>query len=195
MKRLLIATLYSDEPVTVSAAKIGVDKVVLLIDENPDKKQQDSLEVVKKALGPIVETVKTDVYDILKVAKKAVEVIDKHERDEIYVNITSGRKTKALGLLFAAYHRSKKIKKIVYITEETKAMIVLPKLDFGLKPTQVKVLEFIDKNGIKSMVTDAKKMGISRSMLYSTIDELKNMGLIEEKPKIILTDAGKIGIL
>src|SRR3989344_985029 len=101
MVRVLIATFYAHEPVTVSAARLGVDKIVLLIDNEPDKKQQEALEVIKKSVGPIVETVKSDIYDIVAVAKVARNIIDQYEKDEIYVNITAGRKTKALGLLYA----------------------------------------------------------------------------------------------
>src|SRR3989344_729054 len=98
MKRVLIATVYSHEPVTVSATRLGVDKIVLLVDKNPDNKQKESLEIIKKAVGPIVETKETDLYDVVNVAKVAVEIIDKNQGNEIYVNITSGRKTQALGL-------------------------------------------------------------------------------------------------
>jgi DNA-binding MarR family transcriptional regulator len=83
------------------------------------------------------------------------------------------------------------------VAEEDKKMITLPKLSFNLKPTEQKVLEFISKKGIKSIIDSAKEMEISRSMLYSNLDELKDKGLIEEtgKREYILTDAGRIAIL
>ena len=197
MKRILIATVYSHEPVTVSAARLGVDKIILLIDKEPDKPQKEALEIIEKSVGPIVETVKTDVYDIVEVAKVARDIIDKYEKDEIFVNITAGRKTKALGLLYACYIRSKKINKIIYVTEEDKRMIILPKLSFNLKDTELKVLEYINKKGIKSIIDLSKEMEISRSMLYTNLDELKDKGLIEEtsKKEYLLTDAGRIAIL
>ena len=196
MKRILIATIYSDEPVTVSATRLGIDKLILLIDDNPDNKQQEAIDIVKKAVGPIVDARKTEVYNIVKVAEEVVKIIDDlDEDDEIYINITAGRKTKALGLLFASYVRSNKIKKIVYVTEETKEMIVLPKLSFNLKPTQKKILEYIGDNAVCSIMKASENIGMSRSILYSNIDELKDMGLIESKDKIRLTDAGRIARL
>ena len=197
MARVLIATLYEHEPVTVSAAKLGVDKIVLLIDNEPDKKQQEALEIIKKSVGPIVETVKSDIYDIVAVAKVACSIIDRHQKDELYVNITAGRKTRALGLLYACYVRDKWINKIIYITEEDKKMIILPKLSFNLKPTELKVLEHIDKKEIKSITDSAAEIDVSKSMLYSNLDELKNKGLIEETKdkEYVLTDAGRIALL
>ena len=197
MARVLIATVYEDAPVIVSAARLGVDRIVLLIDKQPDEKQQGALEIIKKSVGPIVETVKSDIYDIVEIAKVARDIIDKYEKDEIYVNITAGRKTKALGLLYACYARSSKIKKIIYVTEEDKKIIVLPKLSFNLRPTELKVLEHINKDGIMSITESAQKIDISRSMLYSNLDELKAKGLIEETDdkEYILTDAGRIALL
>jgi CRISPR-associated protein Csa3 len=197
MARILIATFYAHEPITVSAAKLGVDKIVLLIDNEPDKKQQEALEIIKKSVGPIVETVKSDIYDIVAVAKVACNIIDRHQKDELYVNVTAGRKTKALGLLYACYMRDKWVNKIIYITEEDKKMIILPKLSFNLKPTELKVLEHIEKKEIRSITDSAAEIDVSKSMLYSNLDELKNKGLIEEtkEKEYILTDAGRIALL
>jgi len=196
MSRILIATVYANEPVTVSATKLGVDRIILLIDKNPDKTMEESLNIIKKSVGPIVETKKTELYDIVKIVDEAIKIIDDlNENDEIYVNITAGRKTKALGLLYASYLRSKKIKKIVYVTEETKDMITLPKLSFNLKPAQKKILEYIHKHGLSSITKAADETEIPRSMFYSNLDELRDMGLVEGKDEVKLTEAGMIARL
>ena len=93
--------------------------------------------------------------------------------DTIYINITSGRKTKALGLLFAAYARNNRVKKIAYNPEEDKtAVIWLPKLAFKFNESQKKVLETLaEKDYSKMSLTDlADKIGISRAMLYRNIE-------------------------
>lgn len=197
MKRVLISTVYSHEPVTVSATRLGVDKIILLIDKKPNEIQRKSLDIIKNAVGPIVETRESDLYDVVEVAKVATEVIDKNQGEEIYINITSGRKTQALGLLFASYIRDKKISKIIYITEENKNMLILPKLSFNLKSTEVRVLEHISKKGLKSVIKASDELEISKSMLYTNLDELQEKGLIEEIKErgFILTDAGRIAIL
>src|SRR3989344_8499569 len=104
-KKVLIATLYSPEPVILATTRLGPERLILLVDKEPSSEQEKSLKIINDSLGKVIEVkvVKTDVYDIVNVATKCVEVIDLQPKDDIiYINITSGRKTKAIGLLFAA---------------------------------------------------------------------------------------------
>ena len=50
MGKVLIATLYSLDPVLVGANKLGPDRLVLLVDKEPSKEQEKSLEVIKSSL-------------------------------------------------------------------------------------------------------------------------------------------------
>jgi len=112
--KVLIATLYNSDPIMLATTRLGPDRLVLLIDKEPNPEQQKSLKLINESLGNVIDvkTIKTDVYDIVKVATKCVEVIDMQPKDDIiYINITSGRKTKAIGLLFAAYARHDKVKR------------------------------------------------------------------------------------
>ncbi len=196
MAKVLIATLYNPDPVLLSANKLGPDRLIILIDKEPNLKQEESLELIKKSLGRVIDVkvVRTEVYDIVKIAEKAVEIIDMQPAgDEIFVNITSGRKTKAIGLLFAAYARSSSVKKIVYYPEEKSLdPIYLPKLSYNLTESQKKVLEFLDSGSYKNILDLSKQVDISRPMLYRNIKDLEDMGLIED---LKLTDAGKIARL
>ena len=122
-KKVLIATLYSPEPVLLATTRLGPDRLILLIDKTLDKEQDNAVRIIQDSLGKVMEVkiVKTDVYDIVEVAKECVKIIDLQPKDDsIYVNVTSGRKTKAIGLLFAAYARHDKVKKIAYNPEEDK---------------------------------------------------------------------------
>ncbi|MBW2965659.1 CRISPR locus-related DNA-binding protein [Candidatus Woesearchaeota archaeon] len=199
MAKVLIATLYSADPVLLAANRLGPDKLILLIDEKPSGEQLKSLKLIKESIGRVisVEAVKTKVYDIVEVATKCVEIIDSQNKDDvIYVNVTSGRKTKAIGLLYAAYARIARIKKIAYNPEEDeKAVVYLPKLSFKLTESQKKILEIIDKGNFKTITDLAAKIKLSRAMLYRNIDELKDMGYIETEEGIKLTDAGRIARL
>ena len=198
-KKVLIATLYSAEPVMLATTKLGPDKLILLIDQEPTEKQKKSLELIKNSLGKVldIESVKTHVYDIVEVARKGVGMIDKQDKDtKIYVNITSGRKTKAIGLLFAAYARHDRIKKIAYNPQEDKSRVIyLPRLSFKLTESQKKVLEKIEDGNYKSIADLAKKIDISTAMLYRAIDELRDMDMVVIEEEISLTDAGKIARL
>ncbi|OYT32588.1 CRISPR-associated transcriptional regulator Csa3 [Candidatus Woesearchaeota archaeon] len=199
MSEVLIATLYNAEPVILATTRLSPDRLILLIDKKPDKEQEKSLKLIQNSLGKVLEvkSIKTDVYNIVEVAKKCVEIIDvQPATDSIYINITSGRKTKAIGLLFAAYARHDKIKKIVYNPEEDKTKVIyLPKLSFKLTESQKKILEFIEDGEYKSISDLSKKIDISTAMLYRAIDELKNMDLINVEKGLKLTEAGKIARL
>ena len=198
-KKVLIATLYSPEPVILATTRLGPERLILLVDKEPSSEQEKSLKIINDSLGKVIEVkvVKTDVYDIVNVATKCVEVIDLQPKDDsIYINITSGRKTKAIGLLFAAYARHERVKKIAYNPEEDRnAVVYLPRLSFKLTESEKKVLEYIDRDKYESISDLAKKIDLSTAMLYRAIDELKDMDLITTEEGLKLTDAGKIARL
>ena len=196
MAKVLIATVYGPDPVLIAANKLGPDRIVLLVDKEPSKEQEKSIDLIKNSLGRVVDVkvVKTEVYDIVDIARKAVEIIDMQPKDdEIYVNVTSGRKTKAIGLLFGAYTRSSKVKKIIYYPEEKDSTpVFLPILQFKLTESQKKVLEYLENGTFSSLMDLSEKIDVSRAMLYRGIKELEEMGLVED---LKLTDAGKIARL
>lgn len=194
--KVLIATLYNPDPVLLAATKLSPDRLILLIDEKPDKKQDEALKLITGSLGKVIDvkTVKCPVYDVVKVAMKCVEVIDMQPKDDlIFVNITAGRKTQAIGLLFAAYARHDRVRKIAYNPQEDKSTVVyLPRLSFRLTESQKKVLEYLDASEYDSISDLSKKIDLSSAMLYRAIMELKDMDLITVDPGPKLTDAGKI---
>ena len=163
--------------------------------------KEKNYKLIEESLGRVVDVkkVKTEVYDIVAVATKAVEIIDMQPKDdEIFINITSGRKTKALGLLFAAYARSSRVKKIAYNPEEDKNVVVwLPKLSFKLNESQKTLLKALanEENQHLSYLQLAEKIGISKAMFYRNIDELKDLGYVSVEDELKLTDAGKIARL
>jgi CRISPR locus-related DNA-binding protein len=198
--KVLIGTLYKADPILVATHRLGPDRLILLVNKEIHEEQEKALKSIKEILGKIIDikVVKIDVYKIAEIAKKVVEVIDlQPSEDKIYINITSGRKTQALGLLFAAYARNKRIRKIAYNPEEDKkAVVYLPKLSYNLNPTEGGVLEAIAKNPGISIAKLAEKVKISRAMLYRNVIELKNTGLIMDMDEgLKLTDAGEIARL
>jgi len=201
MAKVLIATLYSPDPVLLAANRLGADRLILLIDEEPNKEQQQNYKLIEESLGRVIDVkqVKTKVYDIVGIAEKCVEIIDMQPKnDEIYINVTSGRKTKALGLLFASYARCNRVNKIAYNPEEDKTAVVwLPKLAFKLNESQRTILYNIDKKDYQhlSYADLAEKIGLSKAMLYRSIDELRDMGYITTENGLQITDAGKIARL
>lgn len=199
MAKVLIATLHSADPVLVAATKLSPDKLILLLDKKRNEEQEKSLKLISSSIGRVIaiEVIRTDVYDVVSVARQGVELIDKQSKDDkIFVNITSGRKTKALGLLFAAYARADRVRKIAYNPDnEEKSVIYLPKLSIKLTSSEKEVLATIEKYSGKSMAEIADKIKISRAMFYRNIDELKDRDYVSTDDGLKLTDAGKIARL
>lgn len=198
-KKVLIATLFSPEPVILATTRLGPERLYLLVNKEPTKEQEASIKLIQDSLGKVIDVKvkKTDTYDIVQIAKDCVDLIDAQpNEDTIYVNITSGRKTQAIGLLFAAYARHDKVKKIAYNPEEDKSSVVyLPRLSFKLTESEKKILDEVGNGKYESIGDLAKKIDLSTAMLYRSIDELKDMDLISTEDGIKLTDAGKIARL
>src|SRR3989344_7307750 len=196
MAKVLIATVYGPDPVLIAANKLGPDRMILLVDKEPSKEQEKRIDLIKNSLGRVVDVkvVKTEVYDIVDIARKAVEVIDMQPKDEeIYVNVTSGRKTKAIGLLFGAYARASRVRRIIYFPEEKGSEpVYLPKLQYNLTDSQKKVLDYLAEEKFTSLMDLSVKIDISRAMLYRNIKDLEAMDLVNG---LKLTDAGKIARL
>jgi len=198
-KKVLIATLFNPEPVLLATTRLGPEKIVLLVSKDVAKEQEASIKLIQDSLGKVIDVkiVKIELYDIAEVAKKVVEIIDlEASENEIYVNITSGRKTQAIGLLLASYARHERVKKIAYNPEEDKGSIVyLPRLSFHLTESQKKILDELGKKKYETMSDLSDKIDLSTAMLYRAIDELKDMDLVTTEKGIELTDAGKIARL
>lgn len=199
-KKVLIATLYSHDPVMLAVTRLGPERLFLLMDDESNKEQDEALKLIQKSLGNVIEikTKKTAVYDIVQIAKDCVDIIDAQpNEDHIFVNITSGRKTKAIGLLFAAYARHDRVSKIAYNPEDDKSSIVyLPRLSFKLTENQKKILELIDNKKCKTIGDFADKIDLSTAMVYRAIGELEDMDFVKsEESCYSLTDAGRIARL
>src|SRR3989338_5823601 len=91
MTKVLIATLYTPDPVLLAATRLGPGRLILLIDKEKNAEQDKSLKLIAESIGRVIDlkTVKTDVYDIVEIAKKCVEIIDMQPKDDrIFINIT-----------------------------------------------------------------------------------------------------------
>lgn len=207
MVNVLISSIYEiTEPIVSSVSKYSITKIILLRQKSLDKKLDLALTKLKSTFKkPNFDLeIKTldNVYDIYLTAESLVNILDAlPSKDKVYLNITGGRKTLSLGLLFGAYARANKIKEIVYVTEEKGQFVILPKLDFDLSESEKKVLEYIlscNKNNCDLIITRlAEDVGLSRAMVYKVLTELENRDYItsDAENKYVLTDAGKIVLL
>ena len=195
MARVLITPIYSDTSIVLAINRFSIDRVFLIVSKKSDEKQTKAVESLKKHYGSIIEIKekKTDVYDLVGTASLVKDIIDDlSNTDEIYLNITTGRRPQAMGVLFAGYKRPDRIKKIFYVTEDTKEVITIPILSFDVTDAQQKILDNIEEVDKVSQMSG--EIEISKAMVYRAIIELKNKGLIEENSEkgYKLTEAGKI---
>ena len=199
-KKVLIATLYNPNPAMLSTTRIGAERIFLLMSDQPEPKQDASFKLIKDSLGKVIEVkaIKVNMYDVVAIARECVKIIDAQpNEDDIYVDMTSGRKTLGMGLLFASYARHERVKKIMYLPDEDKGATVinLPRLSFKLTESQKSIMEYVETEKYASIADLSKVIDLSTAMLYRSIDELKDMDLLSTENGLRLTDAGKIARL
>ncbi|MDD3159978.1 MAG: CRISPR-associated CARF protein Csa3 [Candidatus ainarchaeum sp.] len=196
MEKVLISTIYSIDSIVLAITKESINKLFLLVDEDKlSKEQSEAISKLKDTFGKIIliKEVKIPVYDVYKITKKCVELIDSIPNKPI-VNITPSRKTQAIGLLYACFKRSQNIDKIIYMSEDDKELINLPLLDFELNESQLSILKNLSKT--ISIAEVCEKVDLSRAMVYRIINNLKAKGLIKETTEgIEITESGKIALL
>ena len=201
MKKILLTNTYSFTPMVGAITKVGPDIIYLIMDKEPDDKQKEAKEKLKNTFKHIeFKEIKTSVYEVYEIAKEIIVAIDKiykEEENEIYVDITAGRKTKSIGIMLGCYARSHKIKDILYFTQEINQMVVIPKLSFEISKKAYDLLEEISKKGISlPELANSDKFNIGRTAIYNNIRDFKEKGLVGEKNNLLsLTDYGKLILL
>lgn len=201
MKKILVSNAYDFTPMVGAITKIGPDVVYAVMDNNPDSHQKEALKKLKNTFKHIeFKEIKTEIYKVYEIAKEIVKAIDQiYTQDtEIYVDLTSGRKTKSIGILLGCYQRSDKIKEVLYFTQEINQMITLPKLSFEVSKKSSDLLEIISKKPISlpDLANNKKLNSMGRTSVYLNIRDLKEKGLVFENNGVLyLTDYGKLVIL
>ena len=54
-KKVLIATLYSPEPVILATTRLGPERLILLVDKMPNKEQEASVKLIQDSLGKVID--------------------------------------------------------------------------------------------------------------------------------------------
>ena len=193
----LISTIYHPEPVIPSILRYSPTKIILIrssIAEGEAKKElKETVDTVERLFknATKIEWVKINPYDLYAISKKTVDLIEKENGNKIIVNVTGGRKTIGMGVLFGCYARKDMIDRIQYVTEEKSEFVDLPLLSFGLSRSKRLVLEAIQEG--LTIPETTEKLKRSRGMIYAHLKELQEAGLVDENYKI--TTAGRIALL
>lgn len=199
MGKTLISSIYDHNSVMLCATRFSVDTIFLITDNKPNETQKKAIEIVKSSLGKVVKIYekKANAYDICGTAKIVVDLLDSiDEEQEVVINVTAGRKTQSMGLTFGSYARSSKVTAIVYVTEEEKDIIYLPKLNYDITDSQRAMLELIAIDGVKNINTLSERLEFSKGITYRNFETLKKKGmLIKDNDGLSLTDYGKLVLM
>jgi CRISPR-associated protein Csa3 len=197
--KILISTIYEHNSLMLCATRFSVEKIILLVDNEPKPEQKEAIKIVKSALGGVVDIkeVSVAVYDIVDVAKKVVDILDSMKpNDYVYVNATAGRKTQSLGLIYGCYARINNVKELVYVTEEDKQIINLPKLSIEINGSQCDMLKLVEHCKFQSIMEMSEKIEKSRAIVYRNFETLKDKGMLKQTDNgIEITDFGKLVLL
>jgi CRISPR-associated protein Csa3 len=204
MKKILLTNTYSFTPMIGGITKVNPDIIYLLIDKKSNDKQKKAIKKLKNTFKYIeFKEFKTGVYNPYNISKDIITLIDKiyNEDTQIYVDLTSGRKTKSIGIMLGCYGRSDKIKDILYFTSEDNKMVYLPKLSFDISKNIHELLELISKKKVSmadlAKLAENSKLHLGRTAVYNNIKYLKDKGYVIENDQNVLelTDFGKLVLL
>lgn len=190
---VMISTIYKGYAVIQSIKLFDPEKVYLIVDDPIDDVRKNSIVMVKD-IFPSIQFIEisSKIYDIVEIANKAIDVIKKETGNKIMVNISEGRKTMSLGLLFGAYVMKKEVNSAFYIVEETNSPIQLPLIEMKISTKKEGILRLI-ADGKRTVAELEKETGITPATLYVHIKELRDSGLITKENR--LTEMGKIVLL
>ena len=192
LKKVLLLTTYSNsDAVVICVTRFKIDKLLLLTDNNPSDIQTKVLTKIREMFGGFIEIEAPVIprYDLYTIVKTTLNLLKKHNNDyEILINVSGGKKTQALGVIYAASVLPDAVKKIIYVIEETNEIIELPVFSFNLSKIKTTILKKI-ADGYK-VPKIAEELNISKSMVYSHIRDMRKKRFLDQKNNLTL--AGRI---
>ncbi len=195
--KTIICTLAHKGDVVINTVRIfGGDRLIIL-HGIPDDKTKSEINKIKKTIPPNFipsEYIIIDQYNIEAVIKNVSEIIVEEytKGNEIYVNISGGRKTLAIGVQLACYIEYDKITRLFYMTEEDNMIIDIPIIKWNLTEPKKLILSYV-KHEINNLDKISKRMNLSRNMIYKHLIELESDGYVKKVGDIYkLTSKGNM---
>lgn len=183
----------------------SAQSITLIVDAGPNPIQDAALKKIKESIVRSIqlEIVPASGETAADIAADVIKAVDSFaSRDEIYINVSSVRHGKALGLVYAAAARPARIKELFYIDPQTERQRLLPKLTISLtgkqrnvlRHLQTAALELLERREPKTLQAVLRQeLRMRRSTYYSCLDALQGKGLIDAERQ--LTEAGKVMLL
>jgi len=209
--KVLVATVGGrEEPIIVSARKLGLDKAVLIagkpatdVFDAPIEGKPNPLEISEniaeklRGFGAEVEIVAVNPFDFEECCIRILEILEECiSGGEVSVVVSGGTKIQAIAASYAAFISGCR----VYYVQELKdgSQIIEIPLTFaefdGLSRARKDVLKVLEDGDDSSKIS--AKLGITKKTASQYLKELREYGLIETTDgrvkKYRLTFAGKL---
>ena len=112
-------------------SRLDIKKVCLIGSDDEEVRQcVEDIKTFSEKLGYIVETVEANAFDVLDVASRVNEIIQRHTNYAVIVNVSSGTRVMTIGALMAAFtNNSEAIYVPQQVSEKTPIYIEIPSLD------------------------------------------------------------------
>jgi len=195
--KVLISTLGLKHQHIIDSFKIfGGNKLIVLHGEL-NSSNIEAIKTIKKVIPESFipsEFVMVKQYDISEASKVIRNLIVREfeEGNDLYVNVTGGRKTLAFAAQLASYIENDKVKRLFYVIEETHELMDLPIIKWRISDSKQKILGLFAMGNAEPKII-ADRMKISDSMAYKHVKELIEDGYIVKNADILeLTIIGKM---
>src|SRR3989344_2899640 len=94
---VLISTIFKGSAVIQAIKLFEPKKVYFVVDDPIDDIRKHSVNMIKDIFPSVeFEQISAKMYDIVEIAQKTMEVINKESSEKIIVHISEGRKTMSL---------------------------------------------------------------------------------------------------
>ncbi|MDR0913426.1 MAG: ArsR family transcriptional regulator [Methanobrevibacter sp.] len=208
MNKILILTDHNIKEAIMAITKYYPNKIIVLTDNSYyyERNREKLASIFQWFIN--MEFKKVDFSNIVEIAKSFNNILNdvnnENSENKFIINFNTTDKSIIFGIMFSAYSNNKFIDSISFFDNNIhiRNSFDLPILSYNLSDIKKNILKYlIDENEKsmdyyeeKSVENIASVFNISKPMIYTHINQLRNMGFIEEK-SLKLTTAAYIAIL
>ncbi|MCW1298616.1 MAG: CRISPR-associated CARF protein Csa3 [Candidatus Parvarchaeota archaeon] len=188
------------EPPIEGIKKFGCEVLYLIVNEF----SRETGEKVMKMIEPFnikTEMIEVDVYNIPSIVRKIRDLIRKEgaKGNEIYLNLTGGRKTLPFAVMLAGFFESQHVKKIFYVAEEGNKIVELPILPLEstsiLTKEKFEILQLLGRKRRLTIKEVSKLTKKSIPICHQHLSDLEEKGFVvsEKKGKEKVFEISELG--
>ena len=138
-------------------------------------------------------------FDVVGITEKLNKIIKKEKGNQIFINVTEGRKTMFLAGVYAASLNKDEVEGAFYLRQDIHELMPVPLIDFYVSPNKLKILVELDKGNKKAMAIANKRHDLIAITLNDPREtELPACGLLTlkdaETGKVVVVDTGNESI-